>query len=318
MKNIFKLFSVTLLLAVIATSCMEVDPWFESFDPATSDVPTTVILSEPNLTVSVNPTETTTTVIIGVSTWGSFLDQDLTLPFIVDAATMDASWYTIAGSGFTIPAGSNSGSLVMTIDNTVFPGGYFNLEYHLGEPSIAGVTISELAASGVVDAFSPGDLHPFMGDFNVYCDSYGDVFYGYADGSWDEEWDVTIVLNRTNSNQIDIYGVAGSSMKVTGTVDLTNNTISIAGGQNIGAVYGYGDLAPFLGDPTDFSYSSSAPIVGTVNATTGGIDIDNVMMWHTAEDWDWDMFHCVFTKATKKNLVELYVPASKIKAKAKN
>ena len=293
MNKKIKYISGLLLSAIIMfTACEENEYAYDTFDPAKDKTAQTVLLSQPNITVSVNPTLETTTIVIGVQLWGSLSKEDIVIPFVVDSATMDASWYTIAGGGFIIPAGKNSGTLSMTITNDVFPGGYYALYYKLGE--VACVSVSEYAKVGVIDAFSPGDLWPFMGTLNAYAVSY------FSPGAWDEEWSCTVVLDREDPNSINIYGLGGKNTGkyLKATIDLDAGTIIAANNQNIGNCYGYGDIIA-VGFPV---------MQGTVDAATGEMIINDMRFNMTGAyaGYVWDIFDATFTPAGKNtNYVEI-------------
>jgi hypothetical protein len=284
MNKKIKYISGLLLSAMIMfTACEENEYSYDSFDPAKDKTAQTVLLSQPNITVAVDPNETTTTVVIGVQLWGSLSKEDIVIPFVVDSTTMDASWYTIAGGGFVIPAGQNAGTLSMSIVNASIPGGYFSLYYKLGE--VAGVSVNDNAKIGRIDAFSPGELWPFMGTFTGDAASLG------SPGAWDEVWTAVVVLNREDPNSIDIYGIGGKNTgkALVGTIDLDAETITFVGGQNVGNPYGYGDSFVYYATPP---WSPTMdPLVGEIDATARTFTIPNLGI--TTGPYYWDVFNCI-------------------------
>lgn len=298
MKRKFKILTLLLGAVIMFSACEEDERTYSDIDPFNSDLKTTALLSQPNQTVFVDPTKETTTVIIGVKTWGAILDQELTIPFSVVSSELEESWYSIAGNGFTIPAGENQGVLIMTIDNASIPGGYYALNYELGTPSVSTVNVNELAMTGTIDAFSPGDLWPFMGNYNAYAVSY------FTPGDWDEEWSCNTVLNRDDPNSIDIYGIGSTTSKfLTATIDLDAGTIVAEDGQDLGDIYGYGATIA-VGFPV---------MQGTVNVADGSFNIDDIRLNMTG-DYDgyvWDIFDATFTKAGKKSNFVERIPENK-------
>jgi hypothetical protein len=91
-------------------------------------------------------------------------------------------------------------------------------------------------------------------------------------------------------------------------INVDAGTITIAHNQNIGDVYGYGDIAIY----NDASFG--AALVGTVNAETGEIFVDNWGEYFISGNYagyGWDVFKVTFTKTGKKSANVASIPAGK-------
>lgn len=304
MKRKFKILTLLLGAIIMFSACEEDERLYSDVDPFNDDLKTVTIVSSASTTLVIDPESATTVYNIGVKVNGKVPAQDMSIELVIDSTNLTADQYDLAGTSIVIPAGSNRGSIALTLyKDEFFPGEVFNLYYSLGTPSIGDV--NELGSSGTITMYNPGFLGPWVASFSAYCDSYGDVYNGYGDGDWDEEWnDVVIELDPEDPlNKVLIYGVADSDIGLSATIDVDALTITIPSGQLIGDVYGYGPVTPLLGDPSDFS-SSSDPIVGTVDAETGAIYVDNWMQFITEGTygaWPWDIFEVTFTTDGKKS-----------------
>lgn len=117
------------------------------------------------------------------------------------------------------------------------------------------------------------------------------VSYG-SPGDGDELWS-SVLVQPDPAGGYTVVGIAGSATPIILEADLEAKTVSIANGQDIGDVYGYGAINVIFGDG-----SINAPIVGTIN-DDGSLSIDN---WgHLFSDGPyagslWDVFNTTWTR----------------------
>jgi len=231
-------------------------------------------------------------------------NEDITVDF--DFNTDDIDNQAIVGDDFEVVNTSQTLTFVKgqyqdtifikTIDNDLYEKDKaFNIvltsnsaDYKLG---LANSTIGTTVVCTIVD-----DEHPlavWVGTYQVFADSYGDVANGYADGAWDESWVVITSTDPEDVNNLILTGIAGSVIPITGVVDLTDNSITLTFGDTIGDVYGEGDMA--LARGTDTGSAVGADIVGILNVD-GSISIDLFGIYHPAAGWVWDSFNTIWTK----------------------
>jgi hypothetical protein len=232
---------------------------------------------------------------------------DITVDF--DFNTTDISNAAVLGDDFEIINSSQTLTFtqgqyqdtifIRTIDNDLYETDKaFNIvltansaNYKLG---LAASTIGTTIVCTIIDDEHP--LATWFGDYSVYCDSYGDVAYGYADGAWDESWsNVVISADPSDVTNVLILGIAGSANSIVANIDLDTGIITIAKEQALGDVYGYGESLIYKGD--DQGGSVDEDVVGTVN-TDGSIDIDLFSIYESDSDqlWTWDSFNTTWTK----------------------
>jgi len=272
----------------------------------------TLSLTNPEMDVVVSAATESTTFEISVALWGPVLSSDITVPFTLDSTSLDPTAFTINGSEIVIPAGSNRGVLTVDLKSApMFPGKIYKLYYTLGQPSVG--VLNELASKGVVSAYNPGFLGPWVGTYNVHAASYGDP------GNWDEEWVVTTSLAPSDPlHSILMYGVAGGAPDpLLATIDVDALTITIQSEQVVGDSYGYGDIGIYWGSydaDTDTWTMNSDDIVGTVDAETGAIYIDNfgeLLVSGAYTGYTWDAFNTTWTKTDKSTTKKSKIPSSK-------
>ena len=268
MKNKILILPVLLLGMLVLNSCYEETSLWSP--PEDGEGVNTILVSVPSMDVVVDATTATTTFNVSVALWGPVLSTDITIPFVLDSTNLGDAAYSISSSDITIAAGSNSGTLsIELVSAEMFPGDVFKMYYSLGQPSVG--EVSDLASTGVVTTYNPGLLAPWVGTYNVAAASYGDP------GNWDEAWVVSTALDPaaplTNITMTGIGGPGGLN-PVIATIDVDAGTITIAAGQHCGDPYGYGPIGVVWAD-ADFNFDQTAALVGTVNAETGEILIDN-------------------------------------------
>ncbi|WP_173075086.1 hypothetical protein [Tenuifilum thalassicum] len=299
MKTYFRIFATFLLGAtMLFVSCEKNEELTKPYDPNDKSLGTTFVINNPNKNVVVNVDTAVTDFTIDILVWGAVPETDVTIPVeIIDSlTTLSNEAYEIVGGSVTVPAGKNSAQLKVKLYRDKFtPGVYYSLGYKLGTPSSGNVYAPN--AMGVIQSFNPGPLAPWVGNYSAFAKSYG------APGDWDEDWgeDIQIALDPNDPlNNIVITGIKGKSTALVATIDVQNLTITIQPGQLIGDIYGYGDVAVYLGDADLNLYN--APLVGTVNAETGEIHVD---FWgHLLATGDyagsvWDVFDVTFTPVSK-------------------
>jgi hypothetical protein len=229
---------------------------------------------------------------------------DITVDF--DFNTTDISNKAVVGEDFEVMNSSQTLTFtkgqyqdtifIKTIDNDLYEKDKaFNIvltsnsaNYKLG---LAASTIGTTIACTIVDDEHP--LAKWIGTYSVLADSYGDVANGKADGAWDEAWIVITSSDPDDVNNLILTGIAGSTIAITGVVDLTDNSITLKSGDSIGDVYGEGDMSISKGDTSGGSVD--ADIVGTINSD-GSINIDLFAIDLATGAWTWDSFNTVWTK----------------------
>jgi len=304
MKNKIKIVLSGLVMSMLLfNACDERELFYAPVD-LDAGLELTYLLNNPNQTVVVNTEAATTSFDITVAVWGGVAPQDISIPFEIVSNDLPNGALVPASQNFTVAKGTNLGKITITLNrDLITPGIIFTVNYKMGTPSSG--SVNELAAAGVITTFNPGPLAPWVGNYSGAAVSYG------SPGDWDEAWGgVTTELNPADPlNSILIKGIAGSALAVVANIDIAAGTITIAHDQNIGDVYGYGDISIY----NDASFGD--PLVGTVNAETGEIFVDNWGEYFTTGDYagyGWDVFKVTFTKTAKKSANFAGIPAGKM------
>jgi hypothetical protein len=111
-------------------------------------------------------------------------------------------------------------------------------------------------------------LKNWIGTYSVAAASYGDP------GNWDEAWTVTTTPVEGELDQLALTGIAGSTEPVYATLDTDAMTITIAAGQSLGLVAGYGySIEIFVGDADLGIPDKDVPLEGTITED-GVIGVD--------------------------------------------
>jgi hypothetical protein len=136
-------------------------------------------------------------------------------------------------------------------------------------------------------------LGKWIGDYVVDAVSYGNP------GAWDEQWYVTTEPDPDDVTKLIITGIgADGSDPIVATLNTDEMTITLAPGQTIGNVYGYGTIGVYKGTEAGDDIEESENIVGVIQED-GTILID---LWaHLIVDGDyagyiWDVFNTTWTK----------------------
>jgi hypothetical protein len=138
------------------------------------------------------------------------------------------------------------------------------------------------------------DEHPlkaWIGTYSVAAASYG------KPGAWDESWTVITAPVEGDVTKLSLKGIGASSANTIYAVfDKDALTITISKGQNVGDVYGYGEIKIYYGFD-DLSLDMDADITGTLNLN-GTIHIDHwgENVTDPTGDWVWDVFNTTWTK----------------------
>ena len=286
------MFGVLASFMLILASCGENEELTYPYSPNDASLGTTFVLANKVMNVAIDPKADETIAEVYVNVWGALPQQEVVIPFVVDSTDLPDDAYEVLGSGFTIPAGKNVGVVKIKFYSAKveIAKGYY-LAYSIGTPSTG--SVYNLLASGNINATNPGLLGPFVGNYKAEAVSYGDP------GNWDEEWsNIEITLNPDDPlHQVRIKGIAGSSEYLIATIDVNDNTITIEQGQNIGDVYGYGDVGVYLGDEDLRLYN--APLTGEVDPETGEIHVDywgHLLVSGDYAGYVWDVFDVTFTR----------------------
>ncbi len=150
-------------------------------------------------------------------------------------------------------------------------------------------------AENVIKVTLKDNEHPladWIGTYNVTAVSYG------KPGEWDEGWLVTTEPDPDDITKLIITGVAGSSEPIIATLNLEEMSITLAPGQTLGDVYGYGTIAVYKGTDAGDDVILDEPLVGILEED-GTIKVD---LWgHFITDGQyanslWDVFNTTWTK----------------------
>lgn len=310
MKKTYKILGLLFSVMILITACEEDERFYDSFDPATGDAVTTVLLSAPNQTISVDPLTESTTFTIAVSVWGKLPTSEITIPLVIDSVStgLASDAYVVQGSGFSVASGSNNGSIsVDLISSKLVIGTIYKIYYSMGTPSVAGVGVNEFAKTGVITFFNPGLLEPWVGSYTIDAVSQ-------TKPSWDEEWTATTALDPAAPLERILINLAGGDIPA--TIDLDAETVTVAGGgaSQTGDLYGYGPnlILNTVYDAGSGTYTATAAdIVGTID-DDGTMSFTNWGHWMTGDytGYVWDAFDPTFSKDDSKEKGTI-VPLSK-------
>jgi hypothetical protein len=201
--------------------------------------------------------------------------------------------FTIVSSGSVdFPEGSGMANITIhPIDNAVFTGNKsFELvltsnskNYPAGAESVMLVTLKD----------NEHPLAKWIGTYSVAAVSYG------KPGEWDEAWTMRTEADPDNVNNLLITYVNGSDFgTIKATLNLEDMSITIAPGQALGDIYGYGTIAVYKGTDAGNDVILDEPLVGVIE-DDGTIKID---LWgHLIIDGPnvgglWDVFNTTWTK----------------------
>ena len=199
------------------------------------------------------------------------------------------------GIDFNLPSKSVSANVgetdvtVTPVNNTLFTGDkkfYLvitsnSLNYKISVQKRLLVTISD-------------DEHPlknWIGTYSVAAVSYG------KPGVWDELWTVKTAPVAEDVTKLTFTGVgAASANPIIGTIDKNALIITFAKGQNLGNVYGYGDVEMWWGFD-DLTLDQEIDLTGTASVN-GTIRVNNWghLVKDPTGDWVWDVFNTTWTK----------------------
>lgn len=214
----------------------------------------------------------------------------------ISAPAVEGEDFTLLNTNkfLSFPGGAGYDTIwIQPIDNDVFTGNkMLNLvlldnsqNYQFGANTLNSVTI--------LDNEHP--LKNWIGAYTVEALSYGNP------GTWDEEWDVSIVAVDGELSKLQItinsspYGGPGNPFLA--EFDTEAMTISIAPGTDAGNIYGYASTYIYMGD---YSYvDKEVSVVGTIEED-GTIKIDELSM-SLPDDSVWDAFNSTWTKTGKKS-----------------
>lgn len=220
-----------------------------------------------------------------------------TITLTVDTAGLGSA-AAVEGVDFNISAKSvpvSVGETEITIsatDNDIFTGDkkfYLvisgnSLNYKVSAQKSLLVTISD-------------DEHPlkaWIGTYTVSAVSYGNP------GSWDETWTVSTTPVPGDVTKLILTGIGAlSANPIYAVLDKDALTITVAKGQSIGDVYGFGDVKVYWGFE-DLTLDKNIDLTGTLEAD-GTIRINNwgQLVIDPTGDWVWDVFNTVWDKQKK-------------------
>jgi hypothetical protein len=286
MKHHYKLLFVV-LMAIVLVSCKNDPILFDSSKTFVAFVSSTATVSEDANSVEIP-------VMVAALKGSPTVTVDFEI--VTDGLTNPAA----EGTDFTIsPDGSlsfadGSGMASLTIhpvDNDVFGGNKtFKIRitgnskgYDVGSQDVITVTLKD----------NEHPLAKWIGSYNVEAVSY------YSPGAYDEAWAVTTEPDPDDVTVLWISGVAGSTAApIKAVVNTEEMTITLAPGQSIGDVYGYGNIAVHKGTEAGDDLVLDSPIEGVIEED-GTIKIDlwgEMITEGEYEGYLWDVFNTTWTK----------------------
>jgi hypothetical protein len=199
------------------------------------------------------------------------------------------------GVDFTIPAKSILTSVgetditITPVNNSIFTG---DKKFYLVITSNSlnyKLSVQKRVLVTIVDDEHP--LKAWIGTYTVAAASYG------KPGAWDESWTVLVSAVEGDVTKLSFKGIGDPSADpIIATLDKVGLTITFAKGQNVGDVYGYGDVEVWYGF-SDGTLDQNVDLSGTLNVN-GTIHIDNwgELVKDPTGDWVWDVFNTTWTK----------------------
>jgi hypothetical protein len=286
MKNTYKLLYIV-MMAVIFTSCKN-DPimfdkskTFVAFTTSSASVMETANALDIPVMVASVPGSPAVTVNFEVKTEG-----------IANPAVEGTDFTIVSGNSVDFPEGSGYANITIhPIHNTLFTGNKsFELvitsnskNYPNGAESVMTITLKD----------NEHPLAKWIGTYMVNAVSYRNP------GPYDETWLVTTDSDPDDVTKLLITGVgAEGSGPIKATINLEEMSISLAPGQLLGDVYGYGTIAVYKGTDAANDILLDQPLVGVIE-DDGTIKID---LWaHYITDGPnanllWDVFNTTWIK----------------------
>ena len=286
MKNTYKLLYI-IMMVIIFTSCkndpimFDTSKTFVAFTSSSASVVENENALDIPVMVAGLPGSPAVTVNFEVKTEG-----------IANPAVEGTDFTIVSAGSVDFPNGSGMVNItVHPIDNAVFTGNKsFELvlttnskNYPTGADNVITVTLKD----------NEHPLAKWIGTYSVAAVSYG------SPGAWDENWLVTTEPDPDDVNKLIITGVgAPGSDPIKATINLEEMSITLAPGQTIGDVYGYGNIAVYKGTDAGDDVILDQPLVGVIQ-DDGTILID---LWgHYITDGQyanslWDVFNTTWTK----------------------
>jgi hypothetical protein len=218
--------------------------------------------------------------------------------------------YEISIDGIARPAIEGQDYTIGTAGSVDFPNGagYSNITVHpidndlfTGNKSFKIVLTSNsknlpLGRENTILIVIKDNEHPLLkwiGNYAVNAVSYGNP------GAYDENWSVTTDADPDNVNNLLIYGVgAAGSDTIKATLNLNDMSITLAPGQSVGDVYGYGSISVYKGNDSGDDIIQDEPIIGTIE-DDGTIRIDHwgeLITDGANKGLLWDVFNTIWTK----------------------
>jgi hypothetical protein len=159
------------------------------------------------------------------------------------------------------------------------------------------------------------DEHPlarWIGTYDVYAESYGDVINDQPDGAWDEEWEVTTSAVAYDDNKLSIVGIGGGTLPVIATVNLDSMTITLPGGADVGGdKFDFDEALIWRGD---YDNVEEADVIGTIfNDGSIAIDLLTIILIDETGTYIWDSFNTYWTKRVKKSARAVTPQINKLK-----
>jgi hypothetical protein len=261
MKNTYKLLYIA-MMAVIFTSCKNDPIMFDSSKTfvAFTSSKASVVENENALDIPIMvagiPGSPSVTVNFEVRTEG-----------LANPALEGTDFTIVSAGSVDFPDGSGMANITIhPIDNAVFTGNKsFELvitsnskNYPAGAESVMTVTLKD----------NEHPLAQWIGTYNVVAVSY------YSPGEYDEAWSVTTEADPDDVNKLIITGVgAPGSGPIKATINLEEMSITLAPGQDLGDVYGFGSLSVYKGTDAGDDVILDEPLIGVIE-NDGTIKID--------------------------------------------
>jgi hypothetical protein len=286
MKNTYKLLYIV-MMAVIFTSCKN-DPimfdkskTFVAFTSSSASVMENENALDIPVMVAAVPGSPAVTVNFEVRTDG-----------IANPAVEGTDFTIVSAGSVDFPEGTGMVNITIhPIDNNVFTGNKsFELvltsnskNYPTGAENVILVTLKD----------NEHPLAKWIGTYNVAAVSYS------KPGVYDEAWTVTTEPDPNDVTKLLISGVGKEgSGPIKATISLEEMSITLAPGQSIGDVYGYGNIVVYKGTDAGDGVIQDQPLIGVIQ-DDGTIKIDLWGEYITDGQYAnslWDVFNTTWTK----------------------
>jgi hypothetical protein len=206
----------------------------------------------------------------------------------------------VSGKSFSFDGGLVHELEIEPIDNDVRgPDKMVNIVLNASDDTPVGMAGGANSTFALTIQDNEHPLAQWIGTYNVFADSYGDVISGEPEGAWDEEWTVTSSPVEGNESQLELVGMAFGELPVIATIDMEAMTITLPALADCGTGYEYPQTLIYRGN---YETTEEADVIGTLGED-GSMAIDLLTMVIITDDggaYVWDAFNTTWTKGAGK------------------